>query len=70
MKKKYIKAAELILSYRKFKRYVGNNFSYDPLEIIDVLKDMLEEKEYLEEYEECSLILETINTVKNDSKTN
>jgi protein-arginine kinase activator protein McsA len=64
MEKQIIKAAELILSYRKFNKYVGNNFAYEPSEIIEVLKETLKEKELLEEYEECALILQVINKMK------
>jgi hypothetical protein len=60
MEKRYIRAAEFILSYRKFNKYVGNNFAYENSEIVDVLNDMIKEKELLEEYEECKLILDTI----------
>ena len=44
MEKQIIKAAELILSYRKFNKYVGNNFAYEPKELIEVLKETLKEK--------------------------
>lgn len=64
MEKKYIKAAELILSYRKFNKYVGNNFNYDKKEIIEVLQETLKEKELEEEYEECAIILGIINKMK------
>lgn len=68
MIKRYIKAAELTLSYRKFNKYVGNNFDYEKSEIIEVLNEMILEKELTEEYEECNLILETINYLKSDDK--
>ena len=64
MEKKYIKAAELILSYRKFNKYVGNNFNYDKKEIVEVLQETLKEKELEEEYEECAIILGIINKMK------
>jgi hypothetical protein len=64
MENQIIKAAELILSYRKFNKYVGNNFAYEPSEIVEVLKETLKEKELLEEYEECALILQVINKMK------
>ena len=63
MKNRYIKAAELTLSYKKFKKYVGNNFDYDKLEIINILNDMIKDKELTEEYEECQLILDAINSI-------
>ena len=68
MIKRYIKAAELLLSYRKFNKYVGNNFDYEKSEIIEVLNEMIKEKEDLEEYEECKLMLNTINYLKADEK--
>ena len=64
MEKKYIKAAELILSYRKFNKYVGNNFAYEPKEIIEILQETLKEKELAEEYEECAIIFNIINKMK------
>ena len=64
MEKKYIKAAELILSYRKFNKYVGNNFAYEPKEIVEVLQETLIEKELAEEYEECAIIFAIINRMK------
>jgi hypothetical protein len=64
MEKHIIKAAELILSYKKFKKYVGNNFAYEPSEIIEVLKETLKEKELSEQYEECAEILKVINKLK------
>jgi hypothetical protein len=63
MKNRYIKAAELTLSYKKFKKYVGNNFEYNKLELIEVLKEMIKEKEITEEYEECQLILDALNSL-------
>ena len=63
MEKRYIRSAEFILSYRKFNKYVGNNFAYDKLEIIEVFNDMIKEKELTEEYEECKIILDTINSI-------
>ncbi len=63
MNKRYIKAAELILSYKKFNKYVGNNFEYNKLELIEVLKEMIKEKEITEEYEECQLILDALNSL-------
>ncbi len=64
MEKKYLKAAELILSYRKFNKYVGNNFAYEPKEIVEVLEETLKEKEMAEEYEECAIIFGIINRMK------
>jgi len=64
MEKQIIKSAELILSYRKFNKYVGNNFAYEPKELIEVLKETLKEKELAEQYEECALILQVINKLK------
>ncbi len=63
MIRKHIKMAQMTLSLRKFDKYVGNNFSYDKNEVIEVLREMIAAKEETEEYEECAEILQAINHV-------